>query len=496
MIKNFLVNLSKKITLDKEAIWLFAILIVAFFLRFYHLGYRDFWYDEVSAVAYAKYPWANWNAPLYWTLLHYWVKFFGISEFSLRLPSVIFSSAAVGLTYLLGKELFGRKTGIFASIFIGLSPFHLWYAQEARDYSMVLFWGTLSSYLFYKALHGNSKRLWALFTLSSVAGIYTNYFYLVLLVAQSFFVIFDNKEDLKNTLPYLLMIALAFLPYSARFLDKFNSVRVKFWIPDPGRNSLIITLENFVLGFNGFPIVYSMSTVLAGILLVTAFARAHRENLTRQFNFCLFLSLLPICCIFIFSKVFFSIYLERGLILFSPYYYIILSLGLNYLHKLSKIISIAGLFLLFSISGYRYLNDYLTDNPSHHIGACLKGPIKPIVEFLNINAKKEDAVILASESITPPIIFYSNKAESNFEYIHYCGLKDQSRNSFDAIISRIASQSASNIFLVSANLWGGADSVHGYPLKVWCDKNLNLERIYEFDEISIFKYGYDLKPVS
>ena len=50
------------------------------------------------------------------------------------------------------KNLFNKKVGIIASIFIGLSPFHLWYAQEVRDYSTVLFLGTFASYLLFKAI--------------------------------------------------------------------------------------------------------------------------------------------------------------------------------------------------------------------------------------------------------------------------------------------------------------------------------------------------------
>ena len=148
--------------------------------RLYHLGYCDLWYDEIGTVSYAQYPWGNWNAPLYWIVLHFWTKIFGISEFSLRFPSLIFSFSSVILIFVLGKELFNKKTGFIAGIFMGLSPFHLWYAQEARDYSMLLFFGLLSSLLFYKALRKGENRQWLLFILVSFLGIYTNYFYIFL----------------------------------------------------------------------------------------------------------------------------------------------------------------------------------------------------------------------------------------------------------------------------------------------------------------------------
>src|SRR3989338_2125771 len=108
-----------------QALAVLLLFSIFFFLRLYKLGYHDLWYDEICTIGYAKYPWGNWNAPLYWIILHFWIKIFGISEFSLRFPSLIFSFLSVILVFLLGKKLFGKQAGIIASIFIGLSPFHL-----------------------------------------------------------------------------------------------------------------------------------------------------------------------------------------------------------------------------------------------------------------------------------------------------------------------------------------------------------------------------------
>ncbi|MFC1710018.1 glycosyltransferase family 39 protein [Candidatus Omnitrophota bacterium] len=197
------------ITKNRHLLATLALFIVFFCLRLYRLGYHDLWYDEVVSLDYAIFSLKNWNAPLYWILLRYWIKVFGISEFSLRFPSLIFSFFSVIMVYFLGKELFGKKSGIIASIFMGLSPFHLWYAQEARDYSMVLFSGLLSSHLLYKALKENRRSSWVFFALASIAGFYTNYFYAILFIAQALYVIFLGKSKLnfKTAFSFLVIIA-------------------------------------------------------------------------------------------------------------------------------------------------------------------------------------------------------------------------------------------------------------------------------------------------
>jgi 4-amino-4-deoxy-L-arabinose transferase-like glycosyltransferase len=177
-----------------------------FLFRFFRLGHHDFWYDEIFTLNYARCPWHNWNAPLYYLSLHYWTNIFGISEFSLRLPSLIFSFCSLILLYFLGKTLFNKKVGIISSILIGLSPFHIWYAQEAREYAMILFFGLLSSLLFSMALKNGKVKLWLFFILVSIVGLYTHYFYIFLVLAQCLYLLYIRKFkiDFKGFLSYFI----------------------------------------------------------------------------------------------------------------------------------------------------------------------------------------------------------------------------------------------------------------------------------------------------
>lgn len=74
--------------------------------------------------------------------------FFGVNTFALRLPSLILGSLAVGLTYLIGRELFDKRAALIASLVQMVSPMIMLLTQgylfsDAVDISL-LFWTELS----------------------------------------------------------------------------------------------------------------------------------------------------------------------------------------------------------------------------------------------------------------------------------------------------------------------------------------------------------------
>ena len=473
------------------------IALVFLFLRLYNLGFHDFWYDEIGTVNYARYPWGNWNAPLYWILLHFWIKHFGISEFALRFPSVIFSFFSVILTYFLGKGLFNKKTGLIACIFMGVSPFHLWYAQEARDYSMALFFGLLSSYLFFRALKDKKFKLWLFFALASIIGLYTNYFYIFLFLAQGLYLTFFKKMrfNLKELFCFLI-IAAGFSFYLPRFLSKFNFVWAGFWVFKPTWQSLIITLENFILGYNGNFLLYLMADIFSGIFFISAICYIKKENIKQPFLFCIFFSFVPILAAFFFSKAFFPVYLDRGLLIFSPFYYLILALGISHLKKILNIILLPIIIIVILAADYRYFNDKIFMPLEHHLGTYIKKPIKPIADFLDKNIGSEDIIGFTNDSVIPSLEFYSQRSLSFYRFFdpkfpnpHWRSPIQE--NKYCVPFYKISQLKFKKLYVIASN-WardGGLDE-HSQSVKGWLDNNLKFKLSHNFDGLWVYIYEH------
>jgi len=80
----------------------------------------------------AKEPWNG----LYYFLLRFWIDVFGASELSLRMPSVIAGVATIPLIYAAGKTMFGAKSGLVAALLFAVSPMAVFFAHEARTFTL------------------------------------------------------------------------------------------------------------------------------------------------------------------------------------------------------------------------------------------------------------------------------------------------------------------------------------------------------------------------
>lgn len=133
---------------------LILLLLTAFALRLYRLDHQELWGDEAHSAYVSKLPLPSTvspctetNPPLYHLLLYFWVRLAGSSVFALRFLSLVLGLLTVPLVYRLARLGFGVLVGLLGALLCAISPFQVYYSQEARMYALATFSTTLSMFL-------------------------------------------------------------------------------------------------------------------------------------------------------------------------------------------------------------------------------------------------------------------------------------------------------------------------------------------------------------
>lgn len=187
---------------------LLSLTLIGAILRFYNLGYNSLWLDEASTLnaAVKSIPdiWqfttaGEFNPPLfYWT--EHVMLLFGNSEVVLRFIPALLGVLSIPLIYFVGKEFMDRNVGIIAAAAFAFSPFLLFYSQEARAYSMMLFFVTFSMIFYLKALKNNDIRDWALFGILSALAFWSHFYAMVIIGALVLYALYEMFPKIKSSL--------------------------------------------------------------------------------------------------------------------------------------------------------------------------------------------------------------------------------------------------------------------------------------------------------
>ncbi len=188
---------------------------------------QSLWLDEGINVNVARglsykdlifhYSLGDFHPPLYHIILKTWITFFGYSEISVRIPSVILGVGTVFIVYLIAKKLFEQRTAIIAATLIATAPLHIYYSQEARMYMLAAFLATLSVYFFISILKKDTFLNWFGFIIATTLMLYSDYLPYLLLPAYLFFIFINRKrinpQIVRAAIPSLILILALLSPW-------------------------------------------------------------------------------------------------------------------------------------------------------------------------------------------------------------------------------------------------------------------------------------------
>lgn len=161
------------------------------------------------------------HPPLYYLMARFWAQMFGGSVTSMRSLPAFISLLGFPAMYWLCQELFAAplvswgaipSPGGFAIALIAVSPIHVLYAQEARQYSLWIVIILLSSAALLRAMRQKSIGSWTIYGITLVLGCYTHLFFALIALGHGIYLLgIEGIKLNKIVRDYLVASAAALL---------------------------------------------------------------------------------------------------------------------------------------------------------------------------------------------------------------------------------------------------------------------------------------------
>lgn len=294
------------------------------------------------------------NPPLHFLLLHYWIKFFGISEVSVRILSLIFSSFTVLFIYRIGWRFFNLRVGIYASILFIFSTYQVTFAHEARAYALMGFLTAISMFYYMKIVIAEDRNKWAFiwFLLANTLLIYTHFFGFFILFIEFFFILFQGnllKKYYRFLVLFVGVLFLAYLPYLWIILNRFtSSTQGGTWLTPP---SGIDAFYEMFRAFSNAPVtaVFTLAALITGTIFLIVKRKQNPNRLATRLMICWFY--VPFVFMFVIS-FWVPMFLDRYLMFIAIGFCVLVALSTDFILQKPKFrLIIPGFIcLLFIVS--------------------------------------------------------------------------------------------------------------------------------------------------
>lgn len=347
---------------------LLVAILFAFAIHVYRLDAKSMWQDEGLSIYRAHqglphilsnvimvqgFPTQDTQPPLYFILLHFLIQVAGDSEFAAKFLSVAWGILLVPLFYAFGKRLLGGGAGLWSALIAAFSPVYLWYSQEMRGYTMLVFLTLFSNYALLRLWQSGQESgrqprrviFWLiLYLLATIAALYTHYTALFVLLFQWVvalsLTIWQRRWWMVALLGGASAFALSFLPFllsrlqtgaerGYRFVPLFIIVR-DLW------NSFSLGISVQLRDVIWLDCLF-LFVFLLGLLVIGGGKSKTRPG---RSLYLLGYLLIPILTLYLLSHLKPMYQGVRHLLIASPPYYLALGVGLDTLARRFRFLSL------------------------------------------------------------------------------------------------------------------------------------------------------------
>ena len=99
------------------------------------------------------------HAPVFFVMVHYWIKLFGTQDSLLLVLPVMFSWLMIATGWFVCKKLFNTSAAVIYTLLATFNCLEIYYAKELKFYSLLPLLGLLSFYFFSKITEVDTTKL-------------------------------------------------------------------------------------------------------------------------------------------------------------------------------------------------------------------------------------------------------------------------------------------------------------------------------------------------
>lgn len=286
-------------------ILLLLILIVAAVLRFHRLSFQSLGDDELQTIFEVD-PGLTWSQffttikegdgvhpPLFFIIGRFFSLIFGYNEWTIRALSAIGGIASVWAIFLLGKEIKDKRLGLSAAALMCVNYFNIYYSQEARMYTFLLVFTTLSYLHFFRIYKYRKSLDIFLYIICSAIMIYIQYYGFFVIASQLILILFFLQQEKEKRASLIkifflseLAIAITYVPWLSQLLSMVGLHSA--WNPAP-ESDFVITYFHTYFGsyrtYNVIVLVFISLFLLNGIRHIKSFSNLKSNSLFLSFIF-------------------------------------------------------------------------------------------------------------------------------------------------------------------------------------------------------------------
>ena len=404
-----------------EVVFVSIVVVFGAVLRLHTIGFDSFWLDEAITMYFihtmtfqqliTELPKVQPHLPLYYLLLKAWVSVTGTEEGTVRVLSAVFSIASIPVLYALGKRLYGFQEGAIAALLLTVSPFQIYYAQEARMYSLLAFLTVASYYCFLRYLASKKNTELALYVSSTFFLAYTHVFGFFIIASQGLYLLWIEWTKTEDWRVYLREIGRVYIPVGVGAAPAVGMIAVKVFIPHsygsgnqvrhipapPNWHDIISAYTHFTVRHSHPPMSIAVQVGLlvgiAGVLFVPSYLLSRQKSLF-TWNWLLAPTLISIILSYLVQPIFFPKYLIGC----SIALFLIFARGVTLIPRpnIQTILLIVVLFNSVALNSYQF---------THH----QKREFESAAQFVQRGYSPQDLIIVDKRKVTSPFGYYFDR---------------------------------------------------------------------------------------